>query len=955
MPPTIDFPNIRPHQDSRDRAFEELCFQLLPELEKLPPGATVVRNGTPDGGVEFRAVLPNGDQWAWQAKYLFELGGSEFGQLDRSIRTALISQPRLTRYTFCLPYNRPDSSAPHQKSAMQRWNEHCRKWAGWASARGMSLEIGYVGESELLAALTQPGEAGRARYWFDTMILTPAWIRDRLKEALATAGPRYTPELSIDLPIASVFDGLGRSGELQRRIRAALGAVHRSLGWFSVRDGPPLDDQIKALKVTCDDELERLRTAAMGIDVTGTGWQDFEGLGAACAAARNACEEIWEAVRDRRERLTHPASSGSGRPREFERERYAWDSAAWHVRQTVNAVDELSQLAASDAARLVNLPCLLVTGRPGAGKTHLLCDVAKRRCDAGQATLVLHGEAFTRDEPWSQIRNRLHVACELDEFLGALDAAAEANGGRSLIFLDALNDGDGQVLWPKYLAGFIEKLRHWPRLGLAVSCRTSYVEAVLPPGLDAAAELVQVEHRGFAGFEYKAAKSFFDHYGLQLPDFPLLVPEFQNPLFLKLMCRGLQSRGFVTMPRGTFGVSAIFEGYLSAANDRLSDPERCDYRREDRLVERAMEAIAEEMLSTGQDWMDWARLTRIVDALLPGREYSRSLSRGLLNEGLLVADRGRRFGNAEAVLFSYQRLGDHQLASEFCQRAGSKDALIAECRRITSDESTAWRHSGLLEALAVQLPERFDVEIYEVVTRPDSSVVRRAFLESLVWRDTAAFPSDVSGYLQATAESLGHEPVLESVLQVACIPEHPYNAGWLHGILWGVPMAQRDAWWSIFVHNYGSDEAVVARIIDWAWSDGPLRASAESALLCATALAWFLTTPNRYMRDRATKGIVNLLKAKPETLAALLQRFHGVNDPYVAERLYAAAYAICLTSSDRETVRTVAEAVYVRVFEDCRPPVHVLLRDYARGTIERAASLGCVLQGVDLASVRPPY
>src|SRR5947199_7790875 len=200
--PDIDFRAIRPHADSRNRAFEELCYQLLPWMEPMT-GSIPVRHGTPDGGVEFLITLPDGDVLGWQAKYLFKLGPDEYGQLDRSVKAALACQPNLRRYTFCLPYNRPAGGHPDAVSALQKWNEHHDKWRRWATEQGHpSVEFDYVGESELLRLLTNEEHAGRVYYWFDATVLSLQWFRDRLEETIRDAGPRYTPVLNVVLPIA---------------------------------------------------------------------------------------------------------------------------------------------------------------------------------------------------------------------------------------------------------------------------------------------------------------------------------------------------------------------------------------------------------------------------------------------------------------------------------------------------------------------------------------------------------------------------------------------------------------------------------------------------------------------------------------------------------------------------------------------------------------------------------
>jgi hypothetical protein len=72
-----------------------------------------------------------------------------------------------------------------------------------------------------------------------------------------------------------------------------------------------------------------------------------------------------------------------------------------------------------------------------------------------------------------------------------------------------------------------------------------------------------------------------------------------------------------------------------------------------------------------------------------------------------------------------------------------------------------------------------------------------------------------------------------------------------------------------------------------------------------------------------------------------------------SERLLAAAYG-CAMRSTNEGLQGLALWVYREVFEDRRPPTHILLRDYARGIIELAVRCGLDLE-IDMERVRPPY
>ena len=107
-----------------------------------------------------------------------------------------------------------------------------------------------------------------------------------------------------------------------------------------------------------------------------------------------------------------------------------------------------------------------------------------------------------------------------------------------------------------------------PWIGVVLSVRSSFEELVLPP--DVRSRAAGVTHSGFTGYEHDATKTLFVYYGLELPSTPLLAPEFQNPLFLKTLCRGLNAKGERRLPRGFQGITAVFDLYLSAVNERLA-------------------------------------------------------------------------------------------------------------------------------------------------------------------------------------------------------------------------------------------------------------------------------------------------------------------------------------------------------------------------------------------------
>lgn len=145
-------------------------------------------------------------------------------------------------------------------------------------------------------------------------------------------------------------------------------------------------------------------------------------------------------------------------------------------------------------------------------------------------------------------------------------------------------------------------------------------------------------------------------------------------------------------------------------------------------------------------------------------------------------------------------------------------------------------------------------------------------------------------------------------------------------------------------------------MIEWGWSDqDKSHINDESIRLCSVALCWFLSTPNRFLRDKATKALVALLTNRLSVVLELLKQFKDVNDPYVAERLYAVAYGCAIRSkNDKDGLKNLSHWVYNEIFKDGNPPVHILLRDYARGIIEVALNEKINIS-INRQKIEPPY
>ena len=550
----------------------------------------------------------------------------------------------------------------------------------------------------------------------------------------------------------------------------------------------------------------------------------------------------------------------------------------------------------------------------------------------------------------------------MTQLLKTLNDLGKRKRTRTLVMIDALNEAQTRVNWKRLL-----KARKYPHVAIATSVRSGFESFVLSGS--ALKHFVREEHRGFEFREWEAITKFFTAFGVPLPEVPLLTPEFQNPLFLMLFCRGLRKRlGSRRQAfRGHEGSTYVFEQFVKNGADNVAKelglPPGRDKQGQYVIWDTVIDRIAEHMARTrgfGSRISERSVLD-IIERAHPTTDPKRIL-RALERELLLTrvvryTEKSQRSGYE--YRFPFQKFSDHLIVRHLLKQHFRDPKRSFKPRSKLGKILSGWNR-GLVEALAVQVPERLkgsDLVTIASAQFRRSSLAVETFLESLIWRPPRAFNVvEAIAYINEAVirSEIGHRGLFDALLTVATIPEHPFNAEQLHAHLAKFSMPKRDRWWQPFLqYQYGENKSV-DRLVSWAWEGGDKSHLGDRPVeLAAVALTWFLASSNRFLRDRATKALVALLTDRPDVVAKLIERFHNANDPYIVERVYAIAYGCALRSPRNESIGWLAQTVYDRVFANGHPPVHVLIRDDARGVIETA-----LYHGAQLSigrPFRPPY
>lgn len=919
--PDIHFEAIRLHRGSQARAFEELCCQLAGDESLAIGRERFIRKGHgADAGVECFAILTDGSETCWQVKYYRDVKAA-IDALDGSLTMAMAKHPKMTRFIVCLPFDLSDARKGGSVTALERWHLWTGRRIAQALAESRPLEIDLWGAYELKRRLTAATAtaAGRLAYWFDQTLLTHDWLVAAFERTCDSLGRRYSPESHIDLPVRRVIQATA----LDSRLYGELASF-----------GQAIVNGVSATK-TANEATEACLSVGAALSKAARDQEDTVPIVTLRKQLDNAhiSVQAW---------LKNIRAKSKGKPSAEE------ETASTLSSVLTVALRELRE----DHWNYLETRALLVIGDAGHGKSHLLADVCRDAIDKQRTAVMVLGGKLPDAEPWGEILKELGLSGQLPPktFLGALNAAGQAAGVRSILAIDALNENNGQSIWPERLAGLVHDVAQFEWVSLVLSCRTTYERMVIPEELGEP-KLPRVEHLGFTIAE---ARKYLKKRGVSLAEEPNPIEEFSTPLFLRICCDAMAADGTAVLATSLGGVTDIFKLYTKAVVDRVNKAIGATPHR--RYVERTIAALAEAMADEGAEQIPFSQADALIAKIAPpSLAAHRDLFFQLQNEGLLTLEPAWDDDQEEEVRFTFQRMADHAITTSLIDRSlvggdvatiwVGETPLLAALAEPPSDIVP-----GLMEALAVQLPERFGVELMDMSDLPNAWLKPQAFERSLLTRD----PKSLTPRTWQLIEAFGGEHMrFEMLIALSTDPGRDHNAEYLDRMLRALPMPRRDAIWSTHLAH---DSEQATRLIDWVAAAFQQGIQAERAALAGLQLCWFLTTSDRTIRDTATKALVALLAERPALARQLWSRFKDIDDAYLSERLVAALYGAALQGRwDRQSLFDVADDLRRDLFVSTAIAPNLLTRDHGRGLVRYADVRGALPEGFARSAAEPPY
>ena len=619
----IDFRQIAPRCGSQHEAFEELCCQLAHRTVSEDVHYIRLHGAGGDGGVECFADFPNGNRVGWQAKYVFDLDRL-LKQADKSLATALKIHPKLTRYIVCFPFDLTGPTGRRGLSGQEKFDKWQKKHKQTVIKGGRQLTIEAWPAFRLRELLLEHDTSGGVQaFFFHNQILTNTWFSKHLKKIKGTAGPRYTPELNVQTDLRKWFAAFGRTPVWSDEFKSKLRVCRKSCDKLvdALHQSKP-DPTLPAWSENLREEAQDITSDSVAIldECDRLVMSDNSGIYKNCVGQ----------IRDLLQRLTSLESqlvddleaqhgqriAESPGFRQFMAEHMVSFPAANldFTRDTIAALRDFHKWLLSPACSLAYDRVFVLSGVAGSGKTHGVCDIADRRFREGLFTCVTFGHEFRGEpDPWTRLSENLGLPITLgmNGLLDALNAAGEALGSPLILCIDAINETRPLRYWRDRLSAVSQAIQCRSHLRLVITCRTPFIQNCLPDGHG----LPIVEHAGFAGTERDACQTFFEYYELEPPISPVLQPELSNPLYLRLICETLRSRGLRRLPTDWNGLAPTILAFLQEKERQFAT--EYEISEGANMVGGSLRAIVKAIVEAGDTVISWSQAQRAISDAIP--------------------------------------------------------------------------------------------------------------------------------------------------------------------------------------------------------------------------------------------------------------------------------------------------------------------------------------------------
>ncbi len=630
------------------------------------------------------------------------------------------------------------------------------------------------------------------------------------------------------------------------------------------------------------------------------------------------------------------------------------DIKAIEIERVLNFYKEL-ELTDCEKQIIINKN-LILTGKAGTGKSHLLGSTCKKLIDNGDYAVLILGHTFISNSSVpSQIMEIFGLNYNLDQFLDVLEAIGSDNNREVFIFIDAINESKYKEIWKNGLSLIFDKINQRKFIKIIVSIKNGYENNVLEGYINhniKENKISKVEHFGFMNNSIEITQNFFDYYNITFSPSDYLSFELTNPLFLTLYCK--------TYSEGDINIFEIFKKIIDKTY--LEVKEKLSIEENKNILIELLTDIASMLYANNDTLIKGIDLYRLEFWRLYDIKAINIIPI-LVKNGILI---DYSENEEEYYGFSYNLLGDYLQAKYILKKSDDIDDIINSIFHLLQIESGEVKNTNNLDLFNFVCSMSFSKykidpinEIMSKLTDENSNnLIINKYIEGLSLRTSDSI--DIQSFKEIIENNPIHidtffKVLIENSLKI----NNELNAIFLHTLLYNMELNKRDALWTLYINKLSYDEIRIYQIIKFLVRGEKIRnLDIDETKLLTILITWLFSSSNRRLRDKASKALIEILKNSYSLCEYLLREFHDVNDPYVLQRLYGCVFGACTKNNkgSKEEFKSLVEYVYSSVFNQETVYPDILLRDYARLIIEKYIFLnGTSDDIINEKIIYPPY
>lgn len=649
------------------------------------------------------------------------------------------------------------------------------------------------------------------------------------------------------------------------------------------------------------------------------------------------------------------------------------------MRRAMHLLDEIDHF--------LNTRLVAVVADAGGGKTQLSAQLTAQLQDR-PAGILLFGRELHSGRTLDDLAKGVSIhgipVPTTEALIAALDAAGQRASRRLPLVIDGLNEAEDPREWKGALSSLNVLLSRFANLLVVVTLRTGarrpvdepwhLPHATEPPArMDFAKQALpddvqQIEIANFGKDTIPAIARYFRYFRINPGDADLPLELLSHPLTLRIFCEVTNPQrtsevGVEAMPGSLTG---LFEEYIDLATERISQLASRTHRYYDQDIRSALDIIGTKFWETNQRELDETQLRKDIND--EHRPWNESIVHMLEQEGVILRVPSHTAGR-QNVIPVYDALGGYLIANALLTKLGRDgfEPWLTDSETLKQlDGGTAECHPLALDifrSLAGLVPRRlYRQQLWQLLAEPMRSVALRmaANLEG-EYLDSATI-SALTDYFHKSDPDLGN--LLRRLYETRGAANHPLNADFLDAALRSVTMSERDLTWTEWIRRNRAAVQKDVQRLEERWRTSALPRTQQDRLR-AVWVMWLLTTTSHNLRDRATRALYWFGRGDPTSLFEQTERSADIDDPYVFERMLAAAYGVAMaihperqSDSRKEVLPNHARRIFELMFGPNAPArtTHTLTREYARRIVELGSlQKRNLISRAELDLTRPPY